>query len=209
MGCWFDTADDITYTLNLTYDATNNVANFVVGNGPLPDGNYRLKVLSSITDLVGNPLGGGVAYTQTFAVANGVPPDGQVFEGSSNSTYTTATPLTISADPNNTGCIARRLGTGRSIPATTKTGGRSPQTGDHVDVRSGVNGSTSFSPYIYLYKDNGASNPSGSFRMVAAVPATTPTSAAIRSRRPAPTTSKSANTAAPEPTICGSISPVA
>ena len=157
----FDTADDITYTLNLTYDSTNNVANFVVGNGPLPDGNYRLKVLPSITDLVGNPLAGGAAYTQTFTVAGSVPPGGQVFEGSSNDTYTTATPLTISADPNNTGWYRSQVGYGSIDPSTDQDWWSfTAQAGDHVDVRSGVNGNTGFAPLIVLYQSNGASNPS-------------------------------------------------
>ena len=143
----FDTADDVPYTLSLTYDNTNNVANFVVTNGPLPNGSYRLKVLPSITDLAGNSLGGGVAYTQLFTLTGAGPADGQVFEGSSNDTYTTATPLTISADPNNTGWYRSQVGYGSIDPSTDQDWWSfTAQAGDHVDVRSGVNGNTGFAP---------------------------------------------------------------
>ena len=156
----FDTADDVPYTLSLTYDAANNQANFVVANGPMNNGSYRLKILPTITDLAGNALGGGVAYTQTFTVANSVPPGGQVFEGSSNGTYATATPLTLSADSNNTGWYRSQVGYGSIDPSNDQDWWSfTAQAGDHIDVRSGVNGNTSFNPYLALYRDNGTSNP--------------------------------------------------
>ncbi|CAB5146941.1 hypothetical protein D3OALGA1CA_4193, partial [Olavius algarvensis associated proteobacterium Delta 3] len=99
----FDTADDDVYDLRLasTYSAGTTVS-LRVYDGPLHEGDFRLTVTPSITDVVGNPLDGdgngtgGDAYTQFFTVDL---EDGFVYEGRDNDSLANATPLSLVEDP--------------------------------------------------------------------------------------------------------------
>jgi large repetitive protein len=53
----FDTADDLVYDPRATYDGGTGVS-VTIADGPLPPGEYRLRITDSVTDLVGNPLDG-------------------------------------------------------------------------------------------------------------------------------------------------------
>ncbi len=80
----FDGVDDVTYTLNVTYNpaASDGILSFVtldIVGGPLPEGNFRLTVNSGfISDNAGNVLdgalnGGSSNYVRTFTIDQTAP----------------------------------------------------------------------------------------------------------------------------------------
>ncbi len=119
----FDTADDTVYDLRLasTYSTGSTIA-LRIYDGPLHDGNYQLTVRSSLTDVVGNPLDGDPAqpggddYLRTFTVDL---PDGFVYEGQSNGTLATATPLPLTENPVDSGLfLTQMFGLGSIDPSS-------------------------------------------------------------------------------------------
>ncbi|MFN3168758.1 MAG: CARDB domain-containing protein [Phycisphaeraceae bacterium] len=137
----FDTADDNVYGLSFTYNSTNREINFTITDGPLVDGNHRLTVADSITDLLGNALDGegdtviGGDFVRSFTVD--AVPAGVVFEGSSNDTYQTATALTMTADANGTGWLRSDTGYGSIDPNNDQDWWSfQAQAGDTADVWS-------------------------------------------------------------------------
>ena len=118
----FDTADDDVYDLRLasTYSSGTTI-NLRVYDGPLHEGNYRLLITPSLTDVVGSPLDGdgngvgGDAYEQFFTVDL---PAGYVYEGRHNDTLAQATPLTLAEDPAQPGLFVTPVfGLGSQDPA--------------------------------------------------------------------------------------------
>ncbi|MFT5526538.1 MAG: hypothetical protein ACI9HK_004515, partial [Pirellulaceae bacterium] len=97
----FDTADDDLYDLDFNYEAGELNLSVSIVDGPLFNGDYRLAIDSSVTDLVGNQLSDGTGYILTFSVA--AVGDEFVFEGRNNNAEDTAATLALSPDPNGTG----------------------------------------------------------------------------------------------------------
>ncbi len=144
----FETADDAVY--GLSYSRSNQTLNFTITDGPLADGNYRLTVADSLTDLPvadgvsGNALDGdndgsaGGDFVRLFTVD--AVADGEVFEGADNGSYENATPLALIADANGTGWLRSEVGRGSIDPAPNNSYGEydwwsfEGQAGDRVDV---------------------------------------------------------------------------
>lgn len=129
----FDTGDDILYTLEATYDAQVHQIDFIIVDGPLGNGDYRLTLASTITDIFGNPLGNGTPYRRTFSVDALL--EGMVFEGRENGSYEQATPLRFEPDENGTGWLRSEGGRGLSEPGYDYDWWSFDAfAGDHVDV---------------------------------------------------------------------------
>lgn len=84
----FDTADDHIFRLASAGYTTGLSADFLIPDGPLPPGNYRLKVTRSLTDKAGNAL--EREFLRSFSVEQVA---GYVVEGSSNDSAITSTSI--------------------------------------------------------------------------------------------------------------------
>ena len=111
----FDTADDILYDLRVSPEYSGGTTiPLQVTDGPLDEGQYRLAITDSLSDIVGNRLDGdsdgtaGGMFTQMFTVEF---PEGFLFEGRSNDSLATATPLPLTEDPPGSGfSVGRGMG---------------------------------------------------------------------------------------------------
>ncbi len=118
----FDTADDVLYHLSVspTYTSGTSIGLFI-DDGPLNTGHYRFTANSTLTDRAGNALDGnrdgtgGDAYQRTFYVSL---PSNLVFEGRSNNSLGSATPLPLTEDPAGSGFLTTVHGLGSIDPAT-------------------------------------------------------------------------------------------
>lgn len=97
----FDTDDDRPFHVELTGDETSSYFEFIVTDGPLDTGQFRLKLDADITDLSGNTLDGDNAVTQFFQL-NAVD-NTEIFEGFDNDQRDRATVLPLELDPTGTG----------------------------------------------------------------------------------------------------------
>jgi hypothetical protein len=94
----FDTADDVTYSLQVDPYTTGLTVGILIQDGPLGNGHYRFTAKSALMDRSGNHLDGngdgtgGDAYVRLFTVAL---PSVFVFEGRDNNTLQTATSLSV------------------------------------------------------------------------------------------------------------------
>jgi hypothetical protein len=99
------------------YEAGDLELEVEVTDGPLNDGDYRLTIRPTITDLVGNALTNSSNYTQIFNVD--AISDQFVFEGRDNETKETATTLTLITDPDDTGLLRTEKDGRGSLDSTT------------------------------------------------------------------------------------------
>ena len=129
-----------------------------LNDGPLGEGHYRFRVAASITDRVGNSLDGdadgtgGDAYQRVFDVTL---PAAGTFEGRSNWTYASATPLELVEGPADSGYFTA-WGVGSQDPVWNYTewadadfwsfAGRA---GDRVAAQ--VSGMAQINPRVALY----------------------------------------------------------
>ena len=106
----FDTDDDRRFLVSPDFgsDDAEVIASF--SDGPLFNGSYRLKVLPSLTDRSGNPLGGGTPQIDYFQIR--VLDIDAVFEGADNDRQEKATQLPVEVDPDGTGLLRSRTGIG-------------------------------------------------------------------------------------------------
>src|SRR5688572_2878002 len=156
----FDTPDDVVYSLATypTYVGGTNVSLLVL-NGPLPNGRYRFRIQSSISDVAGNSLDGdgngigGDSFSRSFFVA--VEP-GHTIENSSNDTLASATPLAVTEMLNGSGFFLGR-GVGAIDPAFAGDNfteqdwwSFQAQAGDRVSIAVDGRG-TGVDPYVELY----------------------------------------------------------
>ncbi|MEZ6092506.1 MAG: pre-peptidase C-terminal domain-containing protein [Pirellulaceae bacterium] len=160
------TADDVPYSLTTTYNDSNYRIDFVITDGPLGNGEYRLTLAPSITDHVGNPLQGGSAFIKEFTID--AVPDGAVFEGRDNGGYDKATPLTFETDTSGTGWLRSQIGYGSNDPSGDQDWWSfTAEAGDFIDVwaQEKVGGDR---PSIDLYRlrsdGNGTMYLTGDFR---------------------------------------------
>jgi hypothetical protein len=106
----FGTADDVRgYRLASPGYSNGLSASFVITNGPLQPGNYRLTVSTNLTDRAGNGL--AASFVRTFWVAAR---SGFTMESRDNNTFATATPLALVEDPS-----GLRWGMGQGTLETT------------------------------------------------------------------------------------------
>ncbi|MDB6032593.1 MAG: hypothetical protein JWM16_2931, partial [Verrucomicrobiales bacterium] len=116
----FDTGDDVIYALAVwpAYDGGTSVP-FLITNGPLANGKYRLRISAGLTDIVGNSIDGdsngvgGDPYVRIFSIA--LEP-GHTFEGPANDSLSSATPLPLVEAFTNSGLFIGR-GVGAIDPA--------------------------------------------------------------------------------------------
>ncbi len=150
----FDTPDDDVYDLRVSPEYSGGTTvNLRLFDGPMQEGQYRLTITPSLTDVLGNLLDGdgdgvgGDAFTRIFEVDL---PDGFVYEGRDNNGRSAATALSLVEDPVGSGYyLGHGLG---SIDPTSDEDWWSfeTQAGDRVAVavdtpESGVR----TVPYIY------------------------------------------------------------
>ncbi|MCP4250595.1 MAG: Ig-like domain-containing protein, partial [bacterium] len=90
----FDTADDDHYTLADTGYTAGVSAEYLISDGPLQPGSYRLTVSTGLTDRAGNPLASEFVRTLTVSAL-----PGSTIENRSNDTQATATSLAFVEDP--------------------------------------------------------------------------------------------------------------
>ncbi len=91
--------DDVVYELVVSpvYSSGTSIGLIVV-DGPLGSGHYRFSVMPSVRDLVDNGLDGngdgtgGDAYEHVFDIRL---PEGYVFEGRSNESFSSSVPLAL------------------------------------------------------------------------------------------------------------------
>ena len=153
----FDTADDVVYDLRVSpaYAAGTEV-DLLVADGPLAPGHYRLRVASTVEDVVGNALDGngdgvgGDAFVHVFDVAL---PAEVLFEGNANDDRAGATALSLVEDPAGSGHFRTvQHGAGSIDPVTDEDWWSfTAQAGDRVAVW--VAPTTSNRLYAYLYND--------------------------------------------------------
>ncbi|MFG0289088.1 MAG: pre-peptidase C-terminal domain-containing protein, partial [Rhodopirellula sp. JB044] len=74
-----------------------------VTDGPLANGFYHLFISDRITDRFGNPLAGGEGFSKSFEIA--FDSTKHIFEGISNDTIATATPIPLTADTAEAGLL--------------------------------------------------------------------------------------------------------
>ncbi len=148
-------SDDVIYDLRLASNySTGTDISLRIYDGPLHDGNYQLTIRSSLSDVVGNPLDGnddfvgGDDYVRTFSVDL---PDGFVYEGQSNDTLATATPLALSEDPTDSGLFLTAMFGLGSIDPTTDYDWWSfeAQAGDRVAIAADTASSLRVGPRLY------------------------------------------------------------
>ncbi|MFN7142108.1 MAG: Ig-like domain-containing protein, partial [Limisphaerales bacterium] len=89
----FDTGDDVFYSIvNSPAYVNGSNASYLVSDGPLQPGRYRLTVRTNLQDLNLNSL--SAPYVRTFSVTN---VNGFFFEGRNNDAATNATSLSLNA----------------------------------------------------------------------------------------------------------------
>ncbi len=89
----FDDSDDVLYALASYGYNGGLVASYRITDGPLQPGDYRFRVLSTMTDRAGNPL---TPFETRFTFENLAP---YTIEGRDNDTLATATPLATAESP--------------------------------------------------------------------------------------------------------------
>lgn len=90
----YGTGDDIVYAIQPQTYTTGLSAAYRIANGPLPSGNYRFQVLTSVRDRIGNPLGG--IYERNFSISGQT---GRTSEREANDSADSATPLNLVESP--------------------------------------------------------------------------------------------------------------
>ena len=151
----FDTSDDVVYRLVLDPTYTSGLSiGLLIEDGPLGNGHYRFTANSTITDrsvnaLDGNGDGvGGDAYQHIFDVSL---PLGMVFEGRSNNSLVTATPLPLREDPAGSGLWLSEQGLGSIEPADdVDYWSFEALAGDVVSVSVSRYQTSGLSPYVEL-----------------------------------------------------------
>ena len=146
----FDTADDVIYSPGVDPYTSGLSVGMLIQGGPLGNGHYRFTANATLKDRSGNPLD---AYTQVFDVNL---PTGFVFEGHSNDTLQTATPLTLAEDPAGSGLLVGGHGIG-SIQTTSDVDywTFSALAGDVVSVSVDRYQDTGLMPTVTLYNAEG------------------------------------------------------
>ncbi|EMI27152.1 C-type lectin [Rhodopirellula europaea SH398] len=97
----FDTDDDRSFDVELTTDETSSNFEFIVTDGPLDTGQFRLTLNADITDLSGNTLDGDNVVSQFFQLD--AVDSTEIFEGFDNDQRDRATVLPLQLDPTGTG----------------------------------------------------------------------------------------------------------